>query len=599
MPDAAPHARTILDGFDRLQDRFAAVTLRARTRFEARDWGGLRADHAERIDLYAGIVGAVVDTLHGELAGALHDKPAWAAMKAAYAALVAGRPDWELAETFFNSITRRIFTTVGVDPQIEFVASEQQTPPPRPVCHVWECDGTVESLFRGVLDTYAFAVPYEDAERDAAALARAVKDHLRAVGAVGHVDRVELAEPVFFRADGAYLVGWLFAGGMHMPIALALRNDPPEKEDPAAYEGPGGIRVDALLLGEDEVSILFSFARSYFLVDTDRVYDLVRFLKTLLPRKRVAELYIVLGHNKHGKTELYRDLLRHLAQADPDERFVRAPGQPGMVMITFTMPGYDMVFKLIKDRFDPPKTVSRQQVLDSYRLVFRHDRAGRLVDAQPFEHLRFARTRFSEALLAELLDVAPSQVEVGEGHVDVAFLYMERQVTPLDLYVRQHGDAAAPAVIDYGHAIKDLAASGIFPGDLLLKNFGVTRHGRVVFYDYDELGFLTDYDFRNKPEPQHEWQEMAAEPWFYVGERDVFPEEFEAALGLPASLRAVFKAHHADLLGPDFWNAMKERQARGEPVPIVPYPEQRRLGTDPREHVRTQAPTPLAGHAAP
>lgn len=562
-PDAA---RIVLFGFERLQERFAEFTERAATHFGEGDARALRHDAARRIDLYNGIIGNSIDQLRRSLADRFEDAALWAEAKTAYAKAVSGRPDRELAETFFNSIARRVFGHAGVNRTVEFVAGEQKTPPPQPVYRVFECTGTVRDLFRSILGDYEFEATFLNPSGDAERLARAAIAHLRDQATVRHVDRIELADAVFYRSDGAYLVGQLYAGTLRTPIAIVLHN-----------RNGNGISVDALLLTEDEVSIVFSFSRSYFLVATDRVYDLVRFLKALLPRKRVAELYIALGHNRHGKTELYRDLLRHLAQADEDELFSRAPGQRGLVMITFTMPSYDMVFKIIKDRFDPPKRVTHQQVLDRYRMVFRHDRAGRLVDAQPFEHLQFDKSRFAPDLLEELLQVAPKQVHVKGDVVNIDFVYMERRVTPLDIYVRERGEDATPAVVDYGRAIKDLARSGIFPGDLLLKNFGVTRHGRVVFYDYDEIERVTDINFRTKPTPRHEWQEMAAEPWYFVGEADVFPEEFESALGLSKPLRQVFKESHSDLFTAHFWCGVQERIQRGERIPVLPYPETRRL----------------------
>ena len=334
--------------------------------------------------------------------------------------------------------------------------------------------------------------------------------------------------------------------------------------------------ADAVLLTEDEVSMVFSFTRSYFFVDTDRPRELVAFLRSLMPRKPVSELYDAIGHNKHGKTELYRALLAH-AQAS-DDRFEVAAGQPGMVMAVFTLPSYDLVFKVIRDRFPPPKTATRREVMRKYELVFRHDRAGRLVDAREFEHLEFEKRRFSEALLDELRRDARASAEIGDRTVVLHHLYTERRLRPLDLYLRE----ATPlegrdAVLDYGEAIRDLARSNIFPGDMLLKNFGVTRHGRIVFYDYDELAVLTDCRFREVPRSRYDQDEMAGEPWFFVGENDVFPEEFLPVLGLSGEPREAFLARHADLLGTAFWTAMQEEHRAGRVPDIFPYPQEKRF----------------------
>jgi isocitrate dehydrogenase kinase/phosphatase len=328
------------------------------------------------------------------------------------------------------------------------------------------------------------------------------------------------------------------------------------------------------------VSILFSYTHSYFHVEARRPHDLVAFLHEIMPQKRIAELYIAIGYNRHGKTELYRHLLEHLDSCD--EQFVVAPGVRGMVMVVFTLPSFDVVFKIIRDSFEEPKRTSRQDVLRKYSLVFKHDRAGRLIDAQEFEHLEFDAARFSPPLLEEMQRLAGDSVRIDANRVSINHLYVERRVHPLDLFIRQADrKAVADAVIDYGRAIKDLACANIFPGDLLLKNFGVTRHGRVVFYDYDELCLLTECNFRRMPPPGDAIEEMSAEPWFFVGENDCFPAEFSTWLGLEEPWRGLYTTHHGDLFDIDFWRGIQERINGGEVIDIRPYPANRRLA-----HVR-------------
>jgi len=399
-------------------------------------------------------------------------------------------------------------------------------------------------------------------------VARAMEEQLEGRLVLG----LEVLTPIFFRGKGAYVVGRIKTDRGDVPWVMALVN--PE----------GRIVVDAVLMTEDEVSIVFSFARSYFLVEMDRPRETVAFLKTIMPRKPVAELYNAVGCNKHGKTELYRSILAHLDETD--DRFDIAPGQRGMVMSVFALSGFDVVFKVIKDRFDYPKTVTHQEVREKYGLVFRHDRAGRLADAQEFEHLEFDASRFTERLLRELLVVAAESVRLRADRVVIAHLYTERRLLPLDVYLQvAPEDAARDAVIEYGQVLRDLAATNIFPGDMLLKNFGVTRHGRLIFYDYDELCLLTDCHFRSLPEARSGDEETAGEPWFYVGERDIFPEEFRSFLGLRRGLREVFLEHHEELLHVDFWHRMQDMHARGEVVDIYPYRPARHLrgpGEEPR-----------------
>jgi isocitrate dehydrogenase kinase/phosphatase len=560
-------ADVIRGAFEDYRREFRAITHRARSRFENGEWRGMQQDARERLELYGRCVTRTVEGVSQVVGPRPQDRALWAEMKAAYSRSIAHCPDVELAETFFNSVTRRIFATVGVDPRIEYVASDFDAPPApgEPVYRRYVLRGSMPALIKDILVEYAFAIPYQDVDRDAGLVAEAVETQRRATWGARPIEAVEILRPVFYRNKGAYLIGRVVGGNSLMPFALAL------------LHGDGGIVADAALLTENEVSIVFSFTHSYFHVEVDRPHDVVEFLKSLVPLKRIAELYVALGYNKHGKTELYRDLLRHLERSE--DRFEVAPGDRGMVMVVFTLPSYDVVFKVIRDKIPLPKTTSRRDVLKKYQLVFQHDRAGRLVDAQEFEHLAFARDRFSDALMAELTETAADSVSIGDGRVVIRHLYTQRRMTPLNLYLAD-ADASAgrETILEYGQAIKDLAATNIFPGDLLLKNFGVTRHGRVAFYDYDELCALTDCNFRSLPQPRDLDEEFAAEPWFYVGDDDLFPEEFLTFLGLPANLRETFVRAHGDLLGTDFWQRMQARHRAGEVLDIFPYRPGRRLG---------------------
>ncbi len=563
----------IYNAFNTYQRRFQSITRRAGYRFESRDWRALQADGVRRLELYKLVADKAVDNIRRLLGDRLTDKSLWSAMRTAYSGLIADLDDWELAETFFNSITRRIFTTVGVDDQIEFVTTDFTDPPTRArelVYRVHEPGGELPDLIRKILYNTGFAGLFQDLERDVALAAGRVADHLFAMGLPPTPDRAEVVKRTLFRGKGAYVVGRLFSGRLRIPLVLCLLH-------PAE-----GIVADAVLLTEDSASILFSFTRSAFQVDADRPYDLVRFLKKLIPHKPVGELYSAVGFHKHGKTELYRDLLRQLTTCSRD-RFEISRGKPGMVMVVFNISDYDLVFKLIRDTFGRPKKTTRKEVMEKYDLVFKHDRAGRLVEAQSFEHLEFHRRCFSEALLRELGEAAPKTVRIDEKHVIVEFAYVERRVTPLDVFLTEaDSQAARAAVIDYGRAIKDLARSNIFPGDMLLKNFGVTRHGRVVFYDYDELCAITECNFRKIPQARRYEDELADQPWFHVEENDVFPEEFVRYLMLPDELREVFMAHHGDLFGVEFWRATRQRILDGEIIHIFPYSDHQKIQKDSR-----------------
>jgi isocitrate dehydrogenase kinase/phosphatase len=562
-------ATTLHDGFEDFHAEFKAATRRARARFEHCEWQGMLADSLERLELRAKVLAQTVAAIRKLLGDRVTDHAIWVGIKAVYSSLLADRDDWEIAETFYNSVTRRIFATVGVDAQIEFVDTDFDAPPTEPhapIARSYPQASSTAALIERILADFALDVPYEDAARDAKRVARVIESELRERRAALVVTRAQILTQIFYRGRRAYIVGRMYSGAHTVPLILALQND------------ARGVYVDAVLIDEADISILFSFTRSYFFVQADRPYDLVRFLQSLMPRKRIAELYTAIGYHKHGKTELYRDFLRHLTQSD--DLFESAPGERGMVMLVFHLPSYEAVFKIIKDRFDEPKETTRQQVKDKYNLVFRHDRAGRLIDAQEFEHLAFDRARFSPVLLNEMLARAGNTVRVENDRVVISHLYVERRLEPLNLYVRYADpDSVRRAVMDYGMAIKDLAKANIFTGDILLKNFGVTRHGRVISYDYDELCLITDLNIRELPQARDEDEELAGETWFYVGANDFFPEEFGKWIGLTPEWKGVFMQAHADLFKPSFWDEVQTRLRQGEIIDIVPYAEDKRLET--------------------
>jgi isocitrate dehydrogenase kinase/phosphatase len=546
---------------------FVEITRRARARFEQRDWNGAQSDATERLALYKAHVDAAVADVHDILEDGVMERTAWAAMKSEHASTTSGWPAAELAETFFNSVTRRVFSTVGVDPTIEYLEPSKQEVTQERASAVHgrhTVEGVDPDLVRRILLGLPWNVPYAQLDRDAALVAELIDARVRQ--ALGHRGPVtlDLLDPIFYRNKGAYLVGRIRAGEATIPLVLPL------------LHAERGIVVDAVLMTSDEASVVFGFSWTYFRVDSPDPRALVSFLASIMPLKSLHELYISIGYNKHGKTELYRSLMRHLEE--PEARFAPAEGDEGMVMAVFTLPSFNVVFKVIKDRFGAPKNTTRRSVMDKYQFVFVRDRVGRLADAQEFEHLEFPRRCFPDELLAYLLMVAGSTVRSEGSRVIIRHLYTERRVTPLNLYLREADrDAARIAVLDYGNAIKDLAAADIFTGDMLLKNFGVTRNGRVICYDYDELCLLSECRFRRIPAPASIEDEFAAEPWFHVGEQDVFPEEFKSFLVPPGELREAFLAVHGDLLDLDFWQDVQHRLAAGEVVDVFPYPRDARL----------------------
>jgi isocitrate dehydrogenase kinase/phosphatase len=395
---------------------------------------------------------------------------------------------------------------------------------------------------------------------------------------------------LFFRNKGAYVVGKIINGFVETPFALPIVHVEPAPGRPKAARIPsggdaesvlgstvrGGLSIDAVLFGEDDLQLVFSFARAYFMVDMEIPSAYVTFLRSLMPRKPRSEIYNALGLQKQGKNIFYRDFLYHLRHST--DRFRIAPGIKGMVMLVFDLPSFPYVFKVIRDHYPAPKDTSREQIMGKYLLVKTHDRAGRMADTLEYSNVAFPRARFTEELIAELKNLCASVVEDNGDVIVIKHLYIERRMIPLNIYLADATrDQVEHAVIEYGHAIKDLVAANIFPGDMLWKNFGVTRHGKVVFYDYDEIEYLTDCNFRRVPAARNEEDEMSGEVWYAVGPRDVFPETFAPFLLGNDSVREVFMRHHADLLDADFWQGCKERILAGHVHDVFPYDESKRF----------------------
>jgi isocitrate dehydrogenase kinase/phosphatase len=553
-------------GYLAYRDQFTAITRRALTRFEARQWTDAQDDARERILLYDVVVHETLQSIRGEVSAGQPDPRAGARARAAFADWARGRSDSEVAETFFNSVIRRLFGTVGVDTGLEFVGDRLDDPPPGgplPLT-LLPLDQGYPAAIRATLDRLAFRVPWQEREariqRAADLLRSALGPETAWAGAT-----LEVLDPPFFRNKAAYVVGRITCGPDQAPLVLALTHP------------PDGIQLDAVLPTSDEASVVFGFTRSYLHADLGAPRSAIDFLHSMMPFKRMDELYTAVGFNRHGKTELYRTLVRHLAS--PGARFEPAPGQPGLVMSVFTLPGLNVVFKVIRDRFGPPKNTTRERVMKNYRHIFVHDRVGRLADAQPFERLELPADRFAPQVLEELLETAGKTVSLDGDRVTIEHLYTERRVRPLDVYLGEVGrEEALRVTLEFGQAIKDLAAADIFAGDMLIKNFGVTRHGRVIFYDYDEVAPLTACNFRNRPRPAYPEAEMDEEPPYYVGPDDVFPGEWRAFLGPPGPLRHELHRAHPELFDPDWWREMQARQRSGEVLDFYPYDPERRLG---------------------
>jgi len=569
---AAWIADTAYAGYVEYIAAFQNLTRRAAANFTTRSWTSQDADAIKRLLVHAEIVQRTVAEVHPHLRTTPDRRGTWRTARTAYKRRITQRTDLELAETFFNSVTRRIFTTIGVDNDVELRWFGASTLPRglgrSEMFGTWTRTGGSAAMAQSILESYDFGVPWVDLVGDARRAGARIDAFLLDSWATLDLDGIDMLATVFYRNKGAYLVGRLRHLNRVTPIVFPI------------IHGDGGIQIDTVLLTESQASRLFSFTRSYFFVETPKPAELVGFCKSMLPMKSISELYTSVGFHQHGKTTLYRSLYRHMQNSH--DKIMRARGTPGMVMSVFTLVSFNVVFKIIKDRFDPPKNTTRQAVRDRYRLVAQHDRVGRMVDAHEFENLSFDRDRFDPDLLDELLTEASLTVRVEGDQVVISHVYTERQVYPLNLYLREmSADRAEAAALDWGWAIKDLAAANIWPGDLFTKNFGVTRHGSVVFYDYDEITLLDACRFRRIPQSDDHEHEMRSTPWFAVEPGDIFPEQFPTFMSFPTDVpREIwerFQAVHGDLFTPDFWIDVQGRLAEDDIPEFYPYPDRLRF----------------------
>ena len=588
-PQAFGIAQAMMDGFDRHYRLFRAESARAKRRFEQADWSGQQTAQRERIAFYDLRVTECVQRLETEFHAGQLPMPVWQQVKLHYIGLMVEHLQPELAETFFNSVTTKILHRthfhndfIFVRPAVSTEYLESRDPDDAPTYRAYY-PGSLDALpqaLQALVQQLQLQAPFEDLARDIAVLAARMRERLAGLTLRANF-QIQVLSSLFYRNKGAYLVGKIITG--YTEIALAI---------PILHTSDGrGLVLHAVLFDEEDLHGLFSFARAYFMVDMAVPSAYVEFLHHLMPRKPRGEIYSALGLAKQGKTLFYREFLHHLKHSS--DQFRIAPGIKGLVMLVFDLPSFPYVFKLIRDRFPAPKETTRAQVKAKYQLVKQHDRVGRMADTMEYSLVAFPRERFSDALLAELLAHAPEQIEVsdrdgdGQQEVIIRHLYIERRLVPLNLYLQECFDAGLEqpraranmerCVIEYGNAIKDLVAANIFPGDMLWKNFGVTRGGKVVFYDYDEIEYLTDCHFRAIPPARTEEEEMSGEIWWRVGPHDVFPETFGPfLLGHPA-VREVFLQHHADLLEPAFWQAHQARIQQGHMHDVFPYDPSRQL----------------------
>jgi isocitrate dehydrogenase kinase/phosphatase len=562
---SAAIATVLIEGFDRHYRLFRETSARAKERFERAAWLEVQRAVQERIRFYDDRVRECVERLRQEFDVEALDFTIWQEAKLRYIGLLVDHRQPELAETFFNSVITRILRRTYSDNDLIFVRAAISTegiPSDPPIYRSYYPRGAdLRECVERILDDFGWSLPFADRDADVDRLLAALDGHRHARWA--HLEpnhQVQVLGSAFYRNKAAYVVGRMVNGHDELPFVV-----------PVLHERRRLV-VDALVADPEQIDVIFSLSRAYFMVDMHVPSGYVEFLHRMMPTRPRAELYTMLGLGKQGKTLFYRDLLEHLRHSQ--DVFVEAPGIRGQVMLVFTLPSFPYVFKVIRDAFGPGKSTDRATVRSKFAMVKQVDRVGRLADTLEFTELALPRSRFSDEVVRQLTALAPSMVEDDGEILVIRHCYAEQRMVPLNIYL----DRATPeelrrAVVEYGNAIRDLAIVNVFPGDMLWRNFGVTRDGRVVFYDYDELEYLTDVRFRRMPEAPSPEAELAAEPWFGVAREDVFPEEFATFLLGDPRLRELFLAHHAELLAPEFWQECQRRVESGEFVDFFPYPE--------------------------
>jgi isocitrate dehydrogenase kinase/phosphatase len=559
-------AQALLEGFDKHYALFRDCARAAKQHFE--DGSFLAIGHVarERIDFYDRRVAETVERIEREFESAgLAADALWARIKLYYIGMLIEHRQPECAETFFNSVSCKILNRTYFHNRFIFVRPAASTEyldadPPTYRSYYPRRNGIRHALIDIVLD-FRFERRFADFRRDIRNLLAAFRRRYPRPFVSAQSLQIQVLGSLFFRNRTAYIVGRVINGLDVRAFAVPVKHD-----------AGGKLYIDALLIDPTELALLFSANRAYFLVDMEVPSAYIEFLRSMLPDKTAAELYTMVGLQKHGKNLFYRDFLHHLRHST--DRFIVAPGIKGQVMSVFTLPSYPYVFKVIKDRIAASKETDRARVKLKYALVKHHDRVGRMTDILEYSDVAFPRDRFTEALLDELTSVAPSQIERDGAYVVVRHLYIERRLTPLNLYLEKCDDFEKQRVMrEYGEAIAQLASANIFAGDLLFKNFGVTRFGRVVFYDYDEIEYMTDCRFRRFPPRPPDIDELSDEVWYPVGPRDVFPEEFATFLLTDTKLREAFMRHHADLLDAGWWSSVQQAIRSGSIPEVLSYPD--------------------------
>jgi isocitrate dehydrogenase kinase/phosphatase len=568
-------ALAMIQGFNKHYTLFRQTSREAKTRFEHADWTGVHKAVKERIRFYDDRVDECVERLRNEFDASSIDDSTWQQVKLLYIGLLLNHKQPELAETFFNSVTTKILHRNYFHNDFIFV---------RPTISTENLEGEETQTYRSyyakedglrgaigkIVSDFDWHRPFADLTRDVEHIYEAVLRFLNGMPRREVNFQIQVLASAFYRNKAAYILGKAINGANEYPFAIPILHD--------AY---GQLYVDTILLDAWRIGLLFSLSRAYFMVDMEVPSGYVQFLRSIMPNKPRSEIYIMLGLGKQGKTMFFRDFIYHLHHSE--DQFIMAPGIRGLVMLVFTLPSYPYVFKIIKDVFGSSKEMDQATVKRKFMMVKQVDRVGRMADTLEFSNVLFPLKRFSDEVLHELQTLAPSKFEVDGEQLIIKHLYIERRMEPLNIHLERMDksnnlEGMEHAIKEYGSAIRELAQANIFPGDMLWKNFGITRFGRVVFYDYDEIEYMTDINFRKIPPAPDFETEMSGEVWYPVKPGDVFPEEFATFLLASPQVRKIFMKHHKDLLNTGFWQETQDKIRSGHVEDFFPYPQELRFG---------------------
>ncbi|QRN41672.1 MAG: bifunctional isocitrate dehydrogenase kinase/phosphatase [Neisseriaceae bacterium] len=568
-------ADTILSGFNRHYTLFRSISAKAKELFEAGEWLEIQKLVANRIRMYDDRVLECVAKLKKDFAANVLNEKMWKGTKLAYIVLLINHKQPELAETFFNSVSNKILgknyfnnKLIFLKPAIstEYIESETGT------FNTFYPKNELRQILADVLNYFDWKIPFADIEQDIENVLGAAKNFLKDKWPLDELNlHFKILHSPFYRNKCAYIFGQIINGHTRYPFSVAV-----------IHNSKGELVIDTVLFEPKQIAGLFSFSRAYFLVDMDVPSGYVNFLKSMLPMRDKTDFYTMLGLQKQSKNIFFRDFAEHLRYSSDD--FILAPGIKGLVMIVFTLPSFPYVFKIIKDYFGPNKNFDRTYVKNKYELVKKHDRVGRLADTLEYTNVAIPLSRCSEELLTELKELAPSQIKICKDLLIIKHVYIERRLKPLNIQMKKAPqEEKENLVIEYGNTLKDLATANIFPGDMLYKNFGLTSYGKLIFYDYDEIEYMTNCNFKKIPPPPNPEYELSDEVWYPVQPGDVFPEEFAPFLLGDPEVRKVFLKHHKDLLTPEFWQKKKDNILAGVVEDFFPYPESLRFKLNARQ----------------